>query len=380
MTDNANGFIEIKDRHINQALKNIYTKKVDVKKEIEPALFQHTWSNLNKSVDIAFGKVEFGNPDYDFVNQLKNNNAVFAAFKTHREQNDLVPNLWDENGKLRSFSEFKKTNEHIVSKYEHWLRTEYDTAVIRARNAANFQSFKRDADLYPNLEWLPSTSIEPRGEHVKFYGIVKPTNDPFWSNNYPGDLWNCKCGITNTDKEPTEKTPSTDYTKPQGLEENPATSGALFSNKNAYVKNAYEGANEAVERHVKNAILKEQYNEVLKWGKENIINKMTYSNISFGERKAVFVKNSFTENMKYGELFDAKIDILRNINSYLPTHKTKLRWLDNQKPDEKHNVYGYHVCKTKYKGNVEKMKGRDFEIMFEDKGKGGIIFYFIKFI
>ena len=281
---------------------------------------------------------------------------------------------------MRSFDDFKKANSHIVSKYEHWLRTEYDTAVIRARNAANFQKFTRDADLYPNLEWLPSTSIEPRGEHVKFYGIVKPINDPFWSNNYPGDLWNCKCGITNTDKEPTEITPSIDYIKPQGLEENPSTSGALFSNKNAYVKNAHNGANEAVEKHVKNAILKERYNEVLKWGKENIINKMTYSNISFGERKAVFVKNSFTENMKYGELFDAKIDILRNISSYLPTHKTKLRWLDNQKPDEKHNVNGYHVYKTKYRGNVEKMKGRDFEIMFEDRGKGGIIFYFIKFI
>lgn len=212
---------------------------------------------MNNSVDIAFGKVEFGNPDYDFVNQLKNNNAVFAAFKAHREQNDLVPNLWDENGKLRSFNEFKQANSHIVSKYEHWLRTEYDTAVIRARNAANFQKFTRDADLYPNLEWLPSTSVEPRGEHVKFYGIVKPINDPFWSNNYPGDLWNCKCGITNTDKEPTEKTPSTDYTKPQGLEENPGTSGALFSNKNAYVKNAYDGANEAVEGFVENTLYKE---------------------------------------------------------------------------------------------------------------------------
>ena len=168
-------FIGITEEQINQALKNIYNRVVDTTKEIEPTLFKHAQQNLNKSVDMAFGSVEFGTPDYDFVNQLKNNNAVFAAFKTHREQNDLIPKLWDDKGKLRSFEEFKKANKHIVSKYDHWLRTEYNTAVVRARNASNFKKFNRDADLYPNLEWLPSTSMEPRDAHRKFYGLVLRT-------------------------------------------------------------------------------------------------------------------------------------------------------------------------------------------------------------
>lgn len=262
-------FIGITEEQINQALKNIYNRVVDTTKEIEPTLFKHAQQNLNKSVDMAFGSVEFGTPDYDFVNQLKNNNAVFAAFKTHREQNDLIPKLWDDKGKLRSFEEFKKANKHIVSKYDHWLRTEYNTAVVRARNASNFKKFNRDADLYPNLEWLPSTSIEPRDEHRKFYGLVLPINDPFWQTHYPGNLWNCKCGITNTDKEPSKRTPTANYTPPQGLEENPASSGALFSNKNMYVKNAYRGAEEAVERH----ILKERRIEIREIAKEKFLNK-----------------------------------------------------------------------------------------------------------
>lgn len=313
--------MEIKGEQINEALKNIYNKNIDVKKQIEPTLFHHTWSNLNNTVDITFGKVEFGNPDYDFVNQLKNNNAVFAAFKAHREQNDLIPNLWDDNGKLRSFDDFKKANSHIVSKYEHWLRTEYDTAVIRARNAANFQKFKRDADLYPNLEWLPSTSVEPRGEHVKFYGIIKPINDPFWSNNYPGDLWNCKCGITSTDKEPTENTPSNDYIKPQGLEENPATSGALFSNKNAYVKNAYDGANEAVEDFVAKQIIKKRRTEIKEEAKKfkDVIfeNKNFKNNVVLSNRNIKEILNQPHKHLYEKNESLLKIDEIYRESEYL---------------------------------------------------------------
>ncbi len=309
---------------------------------------------MNNSVDIAFGKVEFGNPDYDFVNQLKNNNAVFAAFKAHREQNDLIPNLWDEKGKLRSYDEFKQANSHIVSKYEHWLRTEYDTAVIRARNAANFQKFTRDADLYPNLEWLPSTSIEPRGEHVKFYGIVKPLNDPFWSNNYPGDLWNCKCGITNTDKEPTEITPSTDYIKPQGLEENPATSGALFSNKNAYVKNSYSGANEAVEAFVPMQIIKKRRAEIKEIAKINLLDKKIKID-SIG-REVEFTVSGIKEaiNQPHKNLYE-KNEAILNIQKLLK----ESTFIKSTKHDNNDNIIFYYF-------ETEIANSKSFIILKED--------------
>lgn len=309
---------------------------------------------MNNSVDIAFGKVEFGNPDYDFVSQLKNNNAVFAAFKAHREQNDLIPNLWDDNGKLRSFDDFKKANSHIVSKYEHWLRTEYDTAVIRARNAANFQKFKRDADLYPNLEWLPSTSVEPRGEHVKFYGIVKPINDPFWSNNYPGDLWNCKCGITSTDKEPTENTPSNDYIKPQGLEENPATSGALFSNKNAYVKNAYSGANEAVETFVPMQIIKKRRAEIKEIAKINLLDKKIKID-SIG-REVEFTVSGIKEaiNQPHKNLYE-KNEAILNIQKLLK----ESTFIKSTKHDNNENIIFYYF-------ETEIANSKSFIILKED--------------
>jgi hypothetical protein len=225
---------------IEKALLTIYNKKVNVMKEIEPNLFNITYKQLNLSVDNEFAKVRFNNPNPDFIHELKYNNAVFSAFKTHRQQNDLAANLLDIEGKLKSFQNFKKDTEKIIGKYnQDWLKTEYNTAVIRARQAANFKKFEEDIDLYPNLKWLQSTSVERRAGHVPFYNLIKPLNDPFWSNNYPGNLWNCKCGITNTDEEPDKTTPKSNYKPSDGIDENPGITGKIFTKTHPYRTDGY---------------------------------------------------------------------------------------------------------------------------------------------
>lgn len=213
---------------------------MDVTNGIEPNLFNITFNQLNLAVDKGFAGVNFNTPNEDFIYQLKYNNAVFSAFKTHRQQNDLAASLLDANGNLKSFATFKNDVAPIVGKYnQDWLKTEYNTAVIRARQAANFKKFEETKDLFPNLQWLPSTSIERRNFHVKFYNLVKPISDPFWKTNYPGDLWNCKCGITNTDDSVSEETPKAEYQPTPGLDENPGITGAIFSDTNTYRTSGY---------------------------------------------------------------------------------------------------------------------------------------------
>jgi hypothetical protein len=46
----------------------------------------------------------------------------------------------------------------------------------------------------------------------------------------------------------------------------------------------------------------------------------------------------------------------------------------------KPTIRGYHSLKTIYNGADEKLKGRVVEFLFEDKGKNGTTFHFIKFI
>ena len=72
---------------------------------------------------------------------------------------------------------------------------------------------------------------------MPFYNRVWPKDDPFWTYNQPGTLWNCKCDWEQTDEEPTDGNPDRRIVKP-GLDQNPATSGQIFTDTAAYIKKA----------------------------------------------------------------------------------------------------------------------------------------------
>ncbi|MEG1998564.1 MAG: phage minor head protein, partial [Bacteroidales bacterium] len=165
-----------------------------------------------------------------------NNNDVFAAFRTHRMQNDIAALMTDREGNLKSFAQFaKEAIQYTDHHNRRWLRTEYDTAVVRAHNAADWQQFEAEKDILPNLEWIRSTSANPGEDHRPFWGTVLPIDHPFWNQHKPVDRWNCKCSLRNTDKEPTQiPTGGVKDMPARGLENNPGQDGQLFSDKHAY--------------------------------------------------------------------------------------------------------------------------------------------------
>ena len=193
---------------------------------------------FNQAADEGFHQsVE---PDEEFRKALRHNNAVFAAFKTHRMQNDMAAQLLDSNGNLKPFEQWKNDVQSIAShQCRSWLETEYNTAVLRAHQAADWQQFLQEADVLPNLKWMPSTSPNPGADHMPFWGTILPIDDPFWDQHRPGDRWNCKCSLTSTD-EPTTPVPSVAVsqqpknTPQRGLENNPGKDAAVFSDKHPY--------------------------------------------------------------------------------------------------------------------------------------------------
>lgn len=139
--------------------------------DIEENMFDAVWKTLNLATDKGFGARPADDPDQDFIREIKHNNAVFAAFKVHRAQNDMARLLLDKNGNLKPF---EKWVEEVMPIADHqmidWLRTEYDTAVIRAHRAADWRQAEREKDVLPNLEWVPSTSVHPGEDHRVFWG------------------------------------------------------------------------------------------------------------------------------------------------------------------------------------------------------------------
>lgn len=178
-------------------------------------------------------------PTHDrlFYQNLRHSNEVFAAFKVHQMGEDMAAKLFDASGNIKSFDKWLRDVSSISShQVGAWLRTEYDTAVIRAHAAADWQEFERNKDIFPNLRWMPTTSPEPESTHAAYWRmkLTLPVDDPFWNEHHPGDRWNCKCSLEATD-EPVVRPAGLEPTLPQrGLENNPGKDGHTFSDKHPY--------------------------------------------------------------------------------------------------------------------------------------------------
>lgn len=236
---------------LRQVMQAIYDGTAD---DIDPELFRAVLRILRQAEEEGEMKAD-ERMSPEFRKRVDYNTAAFSAFKVHRLQGDMARQLTDENGVLKPFEQWLSDVQPIASHHcGAWLRTEYDTAVLRMQLAADWQRYERDKDIMPCLEWMPSTSLHPGADHKIYWHTVRPVDDPFWSRHRPGDRWNCKCWLQNTDKQPTAVPGDDDSpaNRPApGLDNNPGRDGKLFADSHPYIAEAYPGAKEAVEKTLK---------------------------------------------------------------------------------------------------------------------------------
>ncbi len=224
-------------------LRKIYDG-FDVSNDIEPTAWREVLRIMNSAA--VQGLSESKSPpthEEGFLRSIRHSNEVFSVFKTHAMGTKMAERLIGEDGKLRSFEEWRKAVAPIARhQVGSWLRTEYDTAVIRAHQAADWLEFEANKDIFPNLQWMPTTSVVPESSHQVFWSkpIILPVDDPFWSEHRPGDRWNCKCSLDATDADVQRLDPQErkEAAKPEhqaqrGLEGNPAYKG-LITDKHPY--------------------------------------------------------------------------------------------------------------------------------------------------
>jgi len=185
---------------IKRAIKEIYASKGA--ELINENLFKATNTPLQHAVDTGLSEVKGDHAD--FVKQFKTNTAIFSAFKNHQQTAEMAALMIDENGKLRTFSKFRRMAEQLSAKYNvEWLQTEYNTAISAARTAANLLKFQQTKHLYPNLEYIQSIAAHPRELHLTWVGTILPMDHEWWNTHMPPSDWNCSCSVRQTDKSPT---------------------------------------------------------------------------------------------------------------------------------------------------------------------------------
>lgn len=220
-------------------LRKIY-HGFDTSNDIEPTAWREALRLINEATVEGLSRADVPpTHEEEFYRELRHSNEVFAAFKVHSMGEKMAAKLTTPDGKLKPFRQWAEEVQGISSHYVgSWLRTEYDTAIIRAHTAADWRRFERDKDIMPNLRWMPTTSPEPDSAHRVYWQkkLTLPIDHPFWNRHRPGDRWNCKCTLEQTDEpanpdvlDDIKETPSQ-----KGLENNPGKDGHTFNDTHPY--------------------------------------------------------------------------------------------------------------------------------------------------
>lgn len=213
----------------------------DVENSIEPTMWQELTKIMNEATAKGLSKGEFSiDHNRGFLDAVKHANEIFAAFKTHAMGKSMASKLLDDNGNLKPFDKWMKDISSISSHHVgSWLKTEYNTAVLRAHNAADWRSFIENKDIMPNLRWMPTTSPDAEAVHRGYWEkkLTLPVEHPFWNKHHPGDRWNCKCSLESTDDPASPDDILDDLPiepAQRGLENNPGKDGKMFNDTHPY--------------------------------------------------------------------------------------------------------------------------------------------------
>ena len=261
----------------DKAIQNIYKNHGGKQPLVEKHLFEISNKTLQQGIDKTFkaAGVEFGRENADFIGQFKSNTAVFNAFKNHLQTKEIASQLLDPQGKLRSFSQFKKEALKISEGYNKtWLQTEYNTAVRSARMAANWKQFERTKHLYPNLEYMPSSSANPRDAHKSLWHTIRPIDDPFWNIYMPPSDWNCKCSVRAVKTDPTD-VPVDIPVVPPAFRNNPGKSAAIVNmGETPYLINTSSELRTQIIKEADKLMEIESRDKIRKWASETIPEKI----------------------------------------------------------------------------------------------------------
>ncbi|MCQ2275428.1 MAG: phage head morphogenesis protein [Bacteroidales bacterium] len=235
----------------------------------------------------------------------------------------------------------------VLNTFNRYQAAEYNTATARARTAKQWTDFNADPvanELYPNLRWIRTRSANPRELHLRFAGLVLPKNDPFWLQNQPGNLWNCKCDWEETD----DPTNTNDLTPDEldeyrsdgggihasGLDGNPAETGEVFTDECTYFKQAGNGKRR---RSVENVCQSLARNIIQKEAKVNdLLQKKSICEVQGENHEVIFKEYSIREYAD--KMFGTKQFWLKNqIVNEIPEYIRNSEWVKKESVDLSHN-------------------------------------------
>jgi hypothetical protein len=188
---------------IEKLVRKIWAQK-GMPAEIDKALTEFFASEFWKAVEKGYGMnledVDLNTPDYEMLRKLEQSVYQFASAKNYAQLKAISQALLDEQGKLRTFSQFRIAAAQVNNEFvNQWLKAEYNYAVASSQMASRWVQIQEDKDVLPLLRYETVGDERVRLEHQELDDVVRPVDDDFWELYYPPNGWNCRCHVQQLD-------------------------------------------------------------------------------------------------------------------------------------------------------------------------------------
>lgn len=184
-------------RDLNRLTRELYDGKIK-SGDLDPKTVKKLAAYLKKALDTGYGTDgELSDQDTEMIRYLKENSQLFSGFKSYQHLQEASKQLLDENGKVRSFADFKKAVKEIHANYfEQYLKAEYNHAIASAQSASQWVTIQKNKASIPYLRYDTVRDDRVREKHRALEGVTRKVDDTFWQTHYPPNGWGCRCLVS----------------------------------------------------------------------------------------------------------------------------------------------------------------------------------------
>lgn len=265
-------------------------------------MVQKMAGKFSDSIDTS---VDWDSPDEELRKILKKNVWKFSVAKNHNDCIRLSNLLLDDNGKLRSWSEFKKAAQMVVGDSNRYLKTEYNTIIASAQMARLWQEIQRDKHIFPYVQFDVVVDGHTSDICINLDKVIMSVDDPMLLIYFPPNHFNCRTTVRKLrNGKPTEKVVYPDI--PEAFKNNVGVNGEIFTNDNSYIANTPKEVFAYSEKHAERwfkyyELQKDKNYEDVAFNMDNLGVKATHKDHSFRAKTARHEKEARDILFEHGE-------------------------------------------------------------------------------
>lgn len=179
---------------VNQVWKDKGLPKGLINKEVTTAFAKKLYSGVETGFGKSLSQLDYDTPDFNMLKSLQENTWQFAAAKNYTQLRELSNALLDENGKLRSFNDFKTVANSINDKHiGRYLKAEYEHAVSSSQMASKWVDIEKNKPKLLEFDAVLDAGTSQICSNLN--GTRLPYTHQFWSRYYPPNHFGCRSTV-----------------------------------------------------------------------------------------------------------------------------------------------------------------------------------------